>query len=363
MLSTIAIGTHDLFNQRRMTLAMALVLGIALFGFLVLKGFEKGVSVRYPRSTWPYLIIQQEGSLGEFYGSRLTPSTGESLRAAGVSQVLPEIHTITGTSHQDAVLLRGVPLDGYTSIEDFRMLAGRPLLPGDPDRTVMVGAQLAETHQLAPGDTYSIRGRDFIVIGVFQVGSYADFEAWVPLETAQSLLGWDRDVSVYIIPDEGVFEVGDRLAGGAMVVRQGESSANVVREWKPLIELLSGVNLALGLAAGISMANLLWRMAWLHRRQLAILKSVGFGRVSLAAYLFGQGTITAVLGYTIGLVGALGLAAVASIEGAGISVEPVFDGGVILASLAFAGLIALVGTALPAWWLSRLNLARLLQAQ
>ena len=363
MLTAASLGLHDLYAHRRMTLVMAAVIAIAVLLYLLLYGYWQGVKLRYPRAAWPYLVVQQEGSLGEFYGSRLSLGSETQLIAAGVTQLIPEIHTIIGTSHSDAILLRGVPVDNYSLIEDFHILAGRPLLPDDPPRLTMIGVQLADTQQISPGSTLRIRGRDFTVAGVFETGSYADFEAWIPIEEAQSLLGWGQDVSVYIIPDEGIFEVGERLPGGVVVVQKGESNNNLVKEWAPLINLLSGVAYGLALAAGISLANVLWRLAWLRRRQLAILRAVGFGRSALTAYLFSQGAVTAALGYLLGLIGALVAGAAFRISTAGISITPVFGVSVIVTSLAFAGLITCLGTILPAWWLNRLNLAHLLQVE
>ena len=63
-------------------------------------------------------------------------------------------------------------------------------------------------------------------MGTFQTGMYVDNEAWVALEDAQTLLGYGKDVSIFIIPDEGILSSGDTLPGGVSIV-------NVVWVLKP----------------------------------------------------------------------------------------------------------------------------------
>jgi putative ABC transport system permease protein len=290
-------------------------------------------------------------------------SVGDDLRAAQVSLVVPEIHTVVGTTTENAVLLRGIPLDTYALVEEYKMVTGRPLIEGDVPRLAMIGARLAEERNLLPGDIMQIRGRDFQVVGIFDIGTYASNEVWVSLEDAQTLLGWGTDVSVYVIPNGEVYKEGDSLPGGISVVRKGDSGAVLLAEWDPFLRLLTHITTALGVAAAVALASILWRLAWLQRRELAILRSIGFGKGSLAGYLFVQGSMITLLGFLFGGLGALGLGRLTEIKTAGISIQAVFDIKVVLASLVFAACISVAGTSVPAWWLNRFNLSALLRAE
>ena len=84
----------------------------------------------------------------------------------------------------------------------------------------MIGARLAEERQLLPGDMIPVRGRDFQVVGIFDVNTYASNEVWISLEDAQALLGWGTDVSVYVIPNGETYQEGDTLPGGISVVEK-----------------------------------------------------------------------------------------------------------------------------------------------
>ena len=146
-------------------------------------------------------------------------------------------------------------------------------------------------------------------------------------------------------------------------MRKGDSGATLIAEWEPFFMLLTHITGALGLAAAVALASILWRLAWLQRRELAILRSIGFKKGSLAGYLLVQGIVITLVGFLLGALGAVGLGKLSAIKTAGISIQAVFDSRVILTSFIFAVLISLAGSSLPALWLNRLNLSMLLRTE
>ena len=284
------LGVGALRQHRRITLVMALAAGIPLMLYFLLGAYRAGLQSRYAEHYEDFLVVQVSGSLGEFYGSRMPASVGDALREANLSLVVPQIHTVVGTTTENAVLLRGIPLDSYSRVEEFTMISGRPLMAGDAPRLAMIGARLAEERQLLPGDVIPVRGRDFQVAGIFDADTYASNEVWISLEDAQALLGWGTDVSVYVIPNTEAYQEGDRLPGGISIVRKGDSGAALIAEWEPFFKLLTHITGALGIAAAVALASILWRLAWLQRRELAILRSIGFKKGSLAGFLLVQGS-------------------------------------------------------------------------
>jgi ABC-type antimicrobial peptide transport system permease subunit len=113
----------------------------------------------------------------------------------------------------------------------------------------------------------------------------------------------------------------------------------------------------------VALANMLWRLAWLQRRDIAIIQSIGFGKSAIAGFLLMQGASIALLGYGLGVLLALSIGSVTQLKTAGISIHPVFDMQVMGLSFLFACLITAAGCVLPAWWLSHLNLAMLLRSE
>lgn len=364
MMRSIAyLGLAELTRRWRESLLAAGVIGVTLLAVLVLSAYRRGLEDRYAFETDGFLIAQQSGSLGEFKGSRLPVDVAGQLSARGASLVVPQIHAIIGTSPADAILLRGIPLESYRDVEPFRIVAGRPLQAGDPARQAMIGIGLAEARGLVPGDPISIRGRPFTVVGVFAVDTYADFETWIALPEAQQLMDWGSDVSVYVVPAGEALRPGETLPGGISLAPRGQSAATLLAEWQPLFRLLGLVAVILSLAAAVALANMLWRLAWLRRRQLAVLRTLGYGRREMALYLLVQGAGISLLAFILGLGGALLFTNLAQIQAIGLTVEPAvsFAGAGLALALALA--IALAAAAVPAWWLSRYNLLDLMRAE
>jgi ABC-type antimicrobial peptide transport system permease subunit len=357
------LGLHDLFRHRRLVLIMSISIAIATAMYAFLVTYRTGLAAEFEDQTTSLLAVHDNQNVGDISGSRISSQVAEMLSGLGISMIIPEIHAITGTSIQNATLLRGIDLEQYTRLEGFAILSGRSLKPGDSSRLAMVGVLLAGRQDLKAGDSISLRGRDFTIAGIFQNGTYMDNQAWISLTDAQVLLDWGQDVSVYIIPDEGILHEGDTLPGGLSVTRKGENLRLIAAQYQPMLNIWQIVSLALGLGVSLTLANVLWRLAWLRRHEMAILRTTGFPTPSLIAYLLVQAGGITLLGILLG-----GLFTVAFFTGVHLTVSsftivPRLDAGILLPGLGWIGLIMLAGSLLPAWWLGHLNLAQLLHSK
>ena len=362
-LVTLRLGLQDLFRHFRLALVMALLIAVAGSVFAILITYRNGLADEFNTVSTQWLVVQEAQSFGEFYGSRLSSQVGRQLSEMGVSLVIPEIHVFTGSSIQDATLLRGIDLKQYQQSETFKVIAGRILQPGDLTRLAMIGSKLAEDQNLKTGETIRLRGRSFTVIGIFHTGTYVDNEAWIALTDAQDLLGWGKDVSVYIIPDEGVIHEGDTLSDKIAVARRGEGIRSLAYQYQPVIDLMDIVALTLGIATILALANVFWRLAWLRRHDLAILRTVGFPTGSLVGYLLAQAGAVTLAGVLLCGLATLVFNSSIKLTVPGFTITPRLDPPAVLASLGWVGIIVLAGSLLPAWWLSHLNLAQLLRSE
>jgi ABC-type lipoprotein release transport system permease subunit len=227
----------------------------------------------------------------------------------------------------------------------------------------MIGWRLADRLSLSPGQMMTLRGRQFQVMGIFQTGTYVDNEAWISLEDAQALLGYGKDVSIYIIPDEGILKVGDSLPGGVVIVKRGLGPQNNSKLFQPLFRIIDLIYNALGIAAILTLTNVLFRMAWIHRRELAILRCIGFQSHALVVYLFSQALVLTWVGVILGTLSTALLFSFLSTDLVGITLRPSISLQTGLAGLGQSTGIALLGTILPAWWFNRLNLTEQLRAE
>jgi hypothetical protein len=190
-----------------------------------------------------------------------------------------------------------------------------------------------------------------------------DNQAWISLADAQALLDWGGDVSVYIIPNEGILHEGDTLPGGLAVTRKGETLHLISAQYQPLLAMWQLVSLALGIGVSLTLASVLWRLAWLRRHEMAILRTTGFPTSSLIGYLLVQAGGITLLGLLLGGLFIVVLTTSIRLTVSSFTIVPRLDAGTLLPGLGWVGLIMLAGSLIPAWWLSRFNLAALLHSK
>lgn len=362
-LVVLRLGLSDLFTHRRLGLIMVISIAITTAMYVFLVTYRSGLAAEFREQTTNLLVVHETQNAGDISGSRISSQVAELLSKLKISMIIPEIRAVTGTSIQNATLLRGIDLEQYTRLEDFTILSGRRLQPGDPPRLAMVGALLADRQGLGLGDRISLRGRDFTIVGILQNGTYMDNQAWISLSDAQVLLNWGQDVSFYVIPDEGILHEGDFLAGGLSVTRKGENLRQIAAQYQPMLTLWRIVSVALGVGVSLTLANVLWRLAWMRRREMAILRTIGFRVTALVGYLFVQASGITLLGVLMG--GFITVIFVTSIRltVSSFTIVPRVDAAILVPGLGWVCLVMLAGSLLPAWWLGRLNLAQLLHSK
>jgi ABC-type lipoprotein release transport system permease subunit len=357
------LALRDLSVHRRQAITLGTVFAIAVTAFVALGGYREALLRDYQPAREDQLVIQETQSFGEFYGSRLSPDVEAALEGLGVIGPVAEIHTIVGTSLNDAVLLKGVDLEEYAALDRFSILAGRGLQPGDSLRQAMLGRRLAERLGAVPGDTIRLRGRAFEVMGVFETGSYTENEAWIPLAGAQELLGWGRDVSLYVVADDGRLTAGKQILPGVSAVRRGELWSTFPRQWDGLMTVIKAVTQAIGVAAAFSLAAMLWRLARRRQWQIAVLRSMGFNRTVFAIYLMVQGAAVAFAGGACGILGAVALLRWVRPTLAGVNLRPVVTADLLISTGVWLGFLTLLSVAVPVWVIGRRRVAELMVSE
>jgi putative ABC transport system permease protein len=348
MPAIIWIALRDLRRRWMLALVMALLFSITFATYLALVTYQKSLTMTYFSLKANWLVVQQ-GSGGEIHGSRLNPDTEQLLKSYGY-QPIPEIHQLVGTSISNGIMMRGVQPQDLLRVSPFKLLAGRNLVSGDSPRLAMAGAGLANRLKINVGDTLKLRGREFTVIGIFKTGSYEDSQAWISLSDAQKLLDYGSDVSIYYIPDDGALHEGSNLAKGIAIGRRGDAGNSFGKEIMSFFGYLGLLGVFAGIATCITLTNLLWRLAWLHRREFGITRTLGFGRNSVVIYLLTQAGLIVLLGAVVG--GTIAVVLVTSriqdFSAYGIAITPVWDLSTISLIALITILIAGIGVALPA---------------
>ncbi len=352
-IAALLAGQH-LLEAWRQTLSLVLMFAISIALALTSTGYQGGLSSEFVGSGSGYLVVQEPGSIGELGGSRLSPETASTLEALGVREIIPQVYRAVGVSIQEVIQMRGVDLQNYPKTISFDMVSGKALDGLSAPRQTMVGWRLAERVGAELGETIQLRGRTFTVAGIFRTGTIADNEAWVSLKDAQTLLGWGEDVSIYLIPDNGPLQHGDFPAPGLEIVRRGEAVTAMTAQTGPLVAYMLLVSQASLVSCGLTLAVILLRLAWLHRRELAILNCLGFPQSVFGIYLMVQAAVISLAGAGLGVVLTWVLSHWTGIEAAGYVVPMRFETLQLIKTAAWLAAITLAGVVIPTAWLFRM---------
>lgn len=355
------IALKDLKKRWTLALVMALLFSVTFASYLSLITYQKSLSSTYFSLNANWLLVQASTGSGEVHGSRLTQEIGHLLAENGYDPIA-EIHQVVGTSLANAIMMRGVRPQDLYRVSPFTLLKGRALEPGDAERLTMIGSSLAERMEAGVGDEIRLRGRVFTVIGIFKTGSYEDGQAWISLIDAQKLLNYGSDVSIYYIPDGGKLQEGDSIATGIAIGRRGDAGNAFGQEAMSFFNYLGLVGGLVGAATLITLSSLLWRLAWLHRREFGILRTLGFRRRSVVIYLLTQAGVIILSGAIIGAVFAVlvVISRIQSFSSFGISLTTSIDVYTISMTILITLVITGLSIAMPAARINRMSTPELL---
>jgi ABC-type lipoprotein release transport system permease subunit len=302
MKTIVLLALKDLKKRWALALILACLFGVTFAAFLTLFTYVKSALNMYALLETNWLIVGNSDGLAELHGSRIKPEIRDLLIQKGYTNPIPEIHQIVGTNLVNGTLMRGFNLEEYHLVSPFIILSGRALVPGDEPRLVMIGESLARSRKVKIGDDFLLRGRKFSVIGIFRTGGIQDNEAWINLADAQALLNYGDDVSLYLIPDSGIYKGGELVADGISVTIRGETSGVIGKSLLSFFDFVGVVGTLVGISTALTLANLLWRLAYLRRHEFGVLRALGFGFLRLLVYFFTQCAaiiLTGIIGGTV----------------------------------------------------------------
>lgn len=273
----------------------------------------------------------------------------------------------------EPIVVRGFDLKASDPIYKYDEARYAGTLPSRRDE-VMLGRELAEKASVSPGDRVYVllpsgSAVRLTVSGLFDLNVQSLNKTWVitNLETAQDLLGLDRQVTALEMQVAEVFEA-DLLASRVADVLSGTDL--VVDNWKDENRsLLSGLNgqsvssimiqVFVLVAVLLGISSVLAISVVQRSRQLGILKAMGIRDRDASLIFVFQGMLLGLLGGILGIgfgYGLLQMFTTFARNPDGSPVVPIYlDPGFIALSGLFALTSAMVASVIPAWLSSRLN--------
>ncbi len=315
---------RNLARRRLRTIVTALGIGATTLLVVAMHSFASGMSVAAAGSARADTVLLlgssseldlvrsviPRGAAEVAAGSAPGVATIDGVRAASV-----ELHVASRRGEQIG-LLRGVGDAAYVVHPRVTVVEGHePRGPFEVMVGSLAGARMGLTAaETAIGATLELERRAFTVVGRFVAPDTAlEAEIWARLPDVM-LATKREDVSCVVLRLDGADKVGDvRVFAGRRVdleiaaVPESEVLAAVARSLDPIAALARWMAVLAVVAGAFACANTMFAAVLARTRELATLRSLGYGPVAIAFGLVQESLMVAFLGGALGTLVAMAI--------------------------------------------------------
>lgn len=235
-----------------------------------------------------------------FSSAVMQESLGDEIeKLPDVDEVAP---TLAVSDPKTLIIVYGIDYKRFNALSHgFIFRDGRPMEHPDD---ALADDIVAQTRRLKVGDTVTLVNRPFHISGIVAHGKGARF--FIPLKTAQDIVGSDNRVSMFYVRSKGNTE-----AARAEILSLNPQ--NRVRSVSEYVTLMSSSNLpelkpfirtmvALGIIISFLVVLMnMHTMVMERTREIGILKALGFSRLDIISLLLGETAVLTVVGALVGI--------------------------------------------------------------
>jgi len=286
------------------------------------------------------------------------------------------------------------------SVSQFSLTSGKKIDPTSSENVAMVGKDLAEKNSLQATSTFTAYGQTIKVVGIYDTGNtFTNASIIMPIKTVQNLSSQTDQINSIIVETDSIDSVSSVQAaikeklGSSVDVISSQDSSNQAIEPLQNIKTISFYSLVGALAAGAIIIFLVMVMIVRERRrEIGVLKAIGASNIVVTGQFVSEALtltlISSVLGVILGIVlsnpilkvlvsnsqsttgssgeGGPGRMMRMGIEGVGNTLNnlhAVVGIDILLYGLLAALIIAIVGSAVPSFLISKIRPAEVMRTE
>lgn len=357
---------------------LGITIGIASFvTFMAMGGNLKKEIHRETAALGASLMVLPKGSCGY---EQLSILTGDQMPTNITAEEVKKIQEIKGLtavpylSQQTAINNRpvsvtGIEPDSTLAFKRWQMAEGS-FFTGEGQKDAVIGLTVAKQFDLKPGSSIVIRGESLKVLGILaETGGRDDAGIFLPMPLAQRLFKANNQVSYVAVKVDNVAEteafiekIRETVSLGVVSDKQMlKSVLGIVGTVNITLQLIAAVSV---LAAAFGIVNTMMAATYERKREIGILQALGASRRTIFSLFMMESGIYGVIGGITGVFFGLMAATVATpyiaqnafttaVKGSGSG--SLLDVKVIILSILFSAVVAVLSGIYPAWRAARLT--------
>lgn len=228
----------------------------------------------------------------------------------------PKLHIMgpTGESSQDVpkqkapIITTGTTAPANTIAED-KLTSGSMIDGTGTAREALVGKQLAEKNDLSVGDTFTLYDKTFTVKGIYSTDNrFQDGGIVLPLATLQDVSDQSGEVSSILATVDSsdnvastVTALKESLGDKADVTSQEEQAETTLAPLTSIADLALGGVVAATIAGAVIVLLAMVMVVRERRREIGVIKAIGGTNRSIMTQFITEGVTLTVIGTIIGL--------------------------------------------------------------
>ncbi len=354
------MAIRNVLRQRTRTLLTALTIGVGVGLVVTLGGMADG-------------LVQQLGAIGSKSGeltiseakasdmglSSIDARVGQWVaglpQVEQVSGVLFGVVTVPGTPY---FLSWGVDPFGY-AIRHYAITEGGPIrLPRD----MLLGKVAAKNMKKQVGDTITISGNTFRIVGIYETGvGYEDGSGVMSLAEAQKIFKKPDQVSFFYVKlrDPSQAETVRRLIEARFpqvsVSKSTEyaEKTNDMRTFRAMADALSFISILIG---GVGIMNAMLMSVFERTREIGTLRALGWRRRRVVGMILREALVLSVISGIAGIILGIGLGTLITYEPTmGIFLKGSYSLPLLAQAMVVALVLGTIGAVYPAWRAANLS--------
>jgi putative ABC transport system permease protein len=374
----------SLWVRRVGTLMTALGIGLTVAICVIMLALIHGLDSTFVDTGHAnYLIVIRQGSLNEvnsYYDRDLYPvisllpgiKKNEKNEPLTSGEIVVVINHPRMTGETSNVMVRGVGISAFQLRPEIRLVQGRIFHSGM--RELIVSRPISNRFRnMQVGSTVHLSHSEWKIVGIFDAGGTAyDSEIWG--DYRDIALDWDRPIysSILVAAEDALAAkaLEHRISDDRRIHLQAISQTEYFRSQTissiGLKALGSFIALIMGIGSCFAAMNMMYATVMSRTREIATLRTLGFGRFSILVSFVLESVVLALLGGLLGCLMALPMHGVSTGTANFTNFSEILfhfriTPQILLQGLVLSGLLGLVGGFLPARKASRTQLLEALR--